>query len=104
MTERKGEWRNPNNSAETNAEIDAWIEEMDTPAYKHGYDVGESMGEYKVSSEAIRAYEAGDIDLWIEYMRPKSQEDWDAFHETHGDRETLKKRWSKPLDNDDKDN
>lgn len=104
MTEREGEWRNPENSDETNAFIDEWIAEMDSEAFKHGQDVGESIGAYATSSEAIRAYEAGEIDLWIEMMRPKSIEEWDIFDKKHGGREAMKKRWATPLDNDEQDN
>lgn len=104
MTERN-EWRKPGLSDEENAELDEWIAEMESPAFRHGQDVGHSYGLYEAQMEAILAYEAGDIDLWIEYIRPKSMEDWDAFHEKHGSREELKARWAeKPIDNDDKDN
>lgn len=70
-------------------------EEFNSPSFKHGEAVGYSSGLYHLSTEAIKAYDNGEIDLWIEYQRPKSTEEWKEFQEKHGD---LSKRWSPQKD------
>lgn len=72
------------------------ISELDTPEFRHGYEVGHSFGLYASSSEAIAAYEQGEIDLWIEYQRPKTFEEWEAFEKKHGN---LSNRWVTSSDN-----
>ena len=55
------------------------------------YEIGVGVGKYDVQVEAMKAYEMGEIDLWIEYVTPKSWEDWQGWHEEHG--RGFEKRW-----------
>jgi hypothetical protein len=71
-----------------------YIDEWNSPEFLHGQAVGESVGSYETSSEAIRAYDAGEIDLWIDLMRPKTSEAWDTWEAEHGDSKTFKERWA----------
>lgn len=45
--------------------------------------IGKDFGAYETSEEAIRAYEAGEIDLWIETVRAKTIPEWEAFEAKH---------------------
>lgn len=64
---------------------------FDTISPKGAYDIGDSMGRYRTEMEAINAYEMGEIDQWIEYVRPKSLEAWDEWDASH--EEGFEKRW-----------
>lgn len=86
-------WRKPGLSDKENAFLDTYEAELESPAYKHGYDVGVSMGIYEAESMAIAAYEAGETDLYIEFITPKSMADWAAFEAKHGTISEFKKRW-----------
>lgn len=58
---------------------------------EQAYDIGESMGKYVREQEAIKAYEMGEIPQWIEYITPKTWEEWKAWHKENG--EGFEKRW-----------
>jgi len=60
-----------------------------------GFGVGHSFGLYEAYVEARNAYEAGEIELWLEYNRPKSGEEWDTWTAEHGSHEEFTKRWKK---------
>ena len=64
---------------------------FDTISTKGAYDIGDSMGRYRTEMEAIKAYEMGEIDQWIEYVRPKSLEAWDEWEAAH--EEGFENRW-----------
>lgn len=55
------------------------------------YDIGESVGRYKAEEEAAKAFEMGEIELWIEYTTPKTLEEWDEWEKKYG--EGFEKRW-----------
>ena len=58
---------------------------------EQAYDIGEAMGKYVREQEAIKAFEMGEIAQWIEYITPKTWEDWKAWHEKYG--EDFENRW-----------
>lgn len=74
----------------TNFYADDW----GTDEFKHGVEVGKSFGQYETSEEAQRAFDAGEIELWLEWQRPKTEEDWNAFYEKHGSEDEMKARWA----------
>lgn len=47
------------------------------------YDIGHSFGCYETSESATRAFEMGEIELWIDYHRPKTMEGWTEWEEGH---------------------
>lgn len=79
---------------EENEEDYSWIEdEWNSPSFQHGIDVGESLGAYKAVTEAQRAYEVGEIELWLDYHRARSMEEWEAWEEENGPVSEFSKRW-----------
>lgn len=58
---------------------------------EEAYEIGLGVGKYDVQVEAMRAHEMGEIDLWIEYVTPKSWEDWESWREKYG--EDFENRW-----------
>lgn len=78
------------------AEKDNFKEIYESPHFAHGVEVGKSIGAYETAAEALRAYELGEIELWLDYMRPKSSEDWDAWCAEHGSHESMRERWKQP--------
>jgi len=52
--------------------------------FNYGIDVGESLGEWKTSEKAQRAYDEGKIEWWLEKQRPKTLEEWDAWEAENG--------------------
>lgn len=74
-------------------DADAYDEEIHSDAFNHGMSVGESIGAYEAAREAQRAYDLGEIELWLDYNRPKSLEEWALWKETHGSHEEFQKRW-----------
>lgn len=64
---------------------------FDGMAPETAYEIGESMGRYKAEVEAAKAFDMGEIDQWIEYITPKTWEDWEAWHKENG--EGFEKRW-----------
>lgn len=47
------------------------------------YEIGHSVGRFHAEMSAIKAYEMGEIDLWIEHHRPKSIEGWREWEKDH---------------------
>lgn len=64
---------------------------FDTISTKGAYEVGYSTGRYYKESEAIKAYDMGEIDQWIDYVRPKSMEEWEEWEAAH--EEGFENRW-----------
>jgi len=73
--------------------LDAWEAEIESPAYKHGFEIGLSFGLWEAQSEALAAYQAGEIELWLEAVTPKTIEEWAAFEAKHGSANDLGARW-----------
>jgi len=84
---------NDNENDELDDFLDAWEAEIESPAYKHGFDIGISFGLWEAQKEAIAAYKAGEIDLWIEAVTPKTPEEWAEFKAKYGPTTELSKRW-----------
>lgn len=57
------------------------------------YDIGRATGWYETEQEATRAYEAGEIDLWIDFIKPRTMEEWESWEQKNGAVEEFKKRW-----------
>jgi hypothetical protein len=68
-----------------------FAKELNHPLWKRGLDVGESIGHSRAVHEAIRAYEMGELELWLEAMTPKSMEGWHEWEEKHG--KNFSDRW-----------
>ena len=51
---------------------------FDSPEFKAGLDIGKSLGSYE-------AYDAGEIELWLAHVKPKTLEGWEEWHKEHGD-------------------
>ena len=77
------------------------LEEQETPAYKHGYDLGSAMASYEASEQAQVAYDNGEIELWLDWQRPKSFEEWREWEAEHGDHEVMRARFTRKVDNAD---
>lgn len=58
---------------------------FDSPEFKAGLDIGKSLGSYEAQAEAQRAYDAGEIELWLAHVKPKTLEGWEEWHKEHGD-------------------
>lgn len=50
---------------------------------KDSVEIGKSFGRYEATSEAIRAFDEGRIEEWIEYVRPKTFEEWEEYKKEH---------------------
>lgn len=64
---------------------------FDDPKFLAGMDLGKSLGRFDAETVAIKAHEMGEIDMYIEYITPKTWEEWKAWHEKYG--EGFEKRW-----------
>lgn len=71
---------------------EAFYDDLSTPEFHHGMDVGISMGTYEANERALNAWDAGEIALFIEYIRPKTCKEWQEFEIRHGD---LSSRWKR---------
>lgn len=58
---------------------------FDSPEFKVGLDIGKSLGSYEAQAEAQRAYDAGEIELWLAHVKPKTLEGWEEWRKEHGD-------------------
>ncbi|UDL15929.1 hypothetical protein QEH42_gp289 [Microbacterium phage Pumpernickel] len=76
-------------------EYEEFVNEMDdfydSNEFKHGVELGKSLESYNQYLEVKKAYEMGEIELWLAYMEPKSMEDWDAWEAEHG--KNFDERW-----------
>lgn len=59
-------------------------DEWNDPLFQHGMDVGADLGRYEAESEAQRAFDMGEIELWLEHYRPKTIEEWQEYEARHG--------------------
>lgn len=66
-----------------------------SPEVQHGIALGKSVGSYQTSKEAVVAYDAGEIELWIELNRPRSSEDWKLWEAENGPISSFKDRWTR---------
>lgn len=58
---------------------------------EEAYDIGMAVGRYDTEMGAKKAFEMGEIDLWVEWVTPKSLEDWESWREKYG--EDFENRW-----------
>lgn len=58
------------------------------------------LGRCSAEMEAIRAYDLGEIDLWIEHYRAKTMEEWEEYDARMG--VDFSSRWSSSV-NDNKE-
>lgn len=68
-----------------------YLSETESPVFKHGYDVGESIGETRAIDMVRRAYDMGEIELFIEAMSPKTMDEWEEWENEHG--KSFSYRW-----------
>lgn len=59
-------------------------DEITSPEFLHGKEVGKSLGRYESTEEALRFHAEGRIEEWIEAIRPKSAEEWAAWRAKNG--------------------
>lgn len=59
-------------------------DEWNHPLFQLGMEVGADLGRYESESEAQRAYDMGEIELWLEHCRPKTMEEWVEYEERVG--------------------
>lgn len=64
---------------------------FDNPNFKHGMEVGSDLGRFESESEAQRAYDMGEIELWLEHYRPKDMDEWDEYDAKMG--KNFSDRW-----------
>lgn len=73
------------------------MKDEDVPGYvpspNEAYEIGDAMGRYRTVAQAIRAHEAGEIDLWVEFVTPKGLEEWDEWEKKYGSIEEFENRW-----------
>lgn len=67
--------------------------EYNSPYFEHGLEVGHAIGHSDAVSEALRAHEMGELELWLEAMTPKSMEDWQEWEAQYG--KNFSDRWKK---------
>ena len=58
---------------------------------EEAYDIGMAVGRYDTEMGAKKAFEMGEIDLWVEWVTPKSLEDWESWREKYG--KDFENRW-----------
>lgn len=76
----------------TDEDDDAMEAVFDSPAFKLGMDIGQSLGSSHTIDEAQRAYDVGEIELFLDWHRPKTMEEWDEYYEKYG--KGFGKRWA----------
>lgn len=64
---------------------------FDDPTFLEGVDLGKSLGRYDAEMSAKKAFELGEIDLWVEWVTPKSWAEWEDWREKYG--EDFENRW-----------
>lgn len=72
----------------------------DTPEFEHGVDVGVDIGFYNATEEARRADALGEIELWLDFHKPRSVEEWHAWEAANGSISGYSDRWKTQKDND----
>jgi len=68
-------------------------EDYPCPHDEHSIDIGVSIGKYDAWREAQAAFDKGEIELWLDYNRPKTLEAWKEWRELHGSHEDMEARW-----------
>lgn len=58
--------------------------EFNHPLFKRGLDIGDSFGHSRAIEEAIRAHQMGELELWLEAMRPKTLKGWKKWKKKYG--------------------
>lgn len=80
-----------------------FAEEADTfygsEAFQQGMDVGIGLGRFEAEEEAHRAFEEGEIELWLDHYQPRTIEEWEEYEARMG--KNFSDRWKT---NDVKDN
>lgn len=74
---------------------------FDSPEFKFGLDLGQSLGKSHTVDEVQRAYDAGEIELYLDWHRPKTLEEWDEYYEKYG--KDFGKRWEREGSDSDSD-
>lgn len=64
---------------------------MDYNMTDEAYYIGMAVGRYVAEKSAVKAFEMGETALWVEWVTPKSLEEWDEWHEKYG--EDFENRW-----------
>lgn len=57
----------------------------------HDFELGYVFGEYDAEKIARKAYDMGEIDLWIAWSKPKTIEEWEKWEAENG--EYFEERW-----------
>lgn len=65
------------------------------PAWDAGLEVGHSLGYYEAYEEALAAFQAGEIMLWLAMNEPKSPEGWEKWEAENGPADEYVKRWKR---------
>jgi hypothetical protein len=53
-------------------------------AFNQGMEAGESLGSFKASEEARKAFSEGTIEFWLEKNRAKTLEEWEEWEKENG--------------------
>ena len=69
--------------------------EEESADFQAGYGLGSDLAWYDAYEQVKAAYEAGEIELWLEWQHPKSMADWIEWEAKHGDHDTMTARWKK---------
>lgn len=69
-------------------------ETLDSPEFKSGVTIGLSIGESNAVREAQRAFDMGEIELWLAHNKAKTREEWKKWEKDHP-REEMDGRWDK---------
>jgi len=72
----------------------------DDTEFDHGVSVGVDIGFYNATEEAHRANALGEIDLWLDFNKPRSMEEWNAWEAENGPIGIYSARWMTTKDND----
>lgn len=64
---------------------------FDDPKFLAGMDLGKDLGRYDAETEAIKAHEMEETDMYIEWVTPKTMEEWEEWREKYG--EGFENRW-----------
>lgn len=56
-----------------------------------GIHIGMAIGELNALAKAKIAYDSGEFELWAEYSRPKTLEEWKQWEDEYG--KDFHKRW-----------
>lgn len=57
------------------------------------YEAGRAYGYYEASEEVRVAYERGLLDEWLDFQKPRTEEEWRKWELRNGPIEHFYKRW-----------